>query len=73
MNKAGVERIEGSIIATVNADGTFGNVRVGSINPGNMRNPVQRTFNAVLTDPACKTKAEGEKYDVEIPFLMKLE
>jgi hypothetical protein len=57
----------------VNADGTFGNVRVGSINPGNMRNPVQRTFNAVLTDPACKTKAEGEKYDVEIPFLMKLE
>ena len=73
MNKAGVDRIEGTILATVNADGTFSNVRAGTINPGNMRNAVQRTFASALTDPSCRTKADGEKYDVEIPFLMKLD
>ena len=73
MNKAGVDRIEGTILATVNADGTFGNVRAGNITPGNLRGAVQRTFAAALTDPACKTKGDGEKYEVEIPFLMKLD
>ena len=73
MNKAGVDRIEGTIMATVNADGTFGNVRAGSINPGSLRTAVQRTFAAALTDPSCRTKGDGEKYEVEIPFLMKLD
>ena len=73
MNKAGVDRVEGTILATVNPDGTIGNVRAGTVNPGSLRNAVQRTFNAALTDPACKTKADGDKYDVEIPFVMKLD
>ena len=73
MNKAGVDRIEGTILATVNADGTFSNVRAGNITPGSLRSAAQRVFAAALTDPACKTKADGDKYDVEIPFLMKLE
>ena len=57
----------------MNADGTFSNVRAGNISPGNMRNAVQRTFANALTDPSCRTKGDGEKYDVEIPFLMKLD
>ena len=73
MNKAGVDRIEGTILATVNADGTIGNVRAGTVTPGSLRNAVQRTFAQALTDPSCKTKADGEKYEVEIPFLMKLD
>ena len=73
MNKAGVDRVEGTILATINADGSISNVRAGSVSPGSLRNAVQRTFAAALTDPACKTKAEGEKYEVEIPFLMKLD
>jgi hypothetical protein len=73
MNKAGVDRIEGSILATVNPDGTFGNVRVGNITPASLRNAVQRTFNTVLTDPACRAKGDSEKFEVEIPFLMKLD
>lgn len=73
MNKAGVDRVEGTILATVNPDGTIGNVRAGTVNPGSLRNAVQRTFNTALTDPACKTKADGDKYDVEIPFVMKLD
>jgi hypothetical protein len=73
MNKAGVDRVEGTILATVNADGSIGNIRVGSVTPGNLRSAVQRTFAGALTDPGCKTKAEGEKFEVEIPFLMKLD
>jgi hypothetical protein len=73
MNKAGVERIDGSVLAVVNPDGTFSNVRVGNITPGSMRNPVLRTFTSVLTDPACRTKGDGERFEVEIPFTMKLE
>lgn len=73
MNKAGVDRVEGTILATINADGTIGNVRAGSVTPGSLRNAVQRTFAAALTDASCRTKAEGEKYEVEIPFLMKLD
>ncbi len=73
MNKAGVDRVEGTILATVNADGTIGNVRVGTVTPGNLRSAVQRTFASALTDAACRTKADGEKYEVEIPFLMKLD
>ena len=73
MNKAGVDRIEGTILATVNADGSISNVRAGNITPGSLRSAVQRTFSAALTDPSCKTKADGEKYEVEIPFLMKLD
>ena len=37
------------------------------------RNAVQRTFATALTDPSCKTKAEGERYEVEIQFLMRLD
>jgi hypothetical protein len=73
MNKAGVERVEGTVLATINADGTISNVRAGSVSPASLRNAVQRTFAAALTDSACRTKAEGEKYEVEIPFLMKLD
>ena len=73
MNKAGVDRVEGTILATINGDGSISNVRAGSVNPGSLRNAVQRTFAAALTDPSCKTRAEGEKYEVEIPFLMKLD
>ena len=73
MNKAGVDRVEGTILATINADGSISNVRAGSVTPGSLRNAVQRTFATALTDPSCKTKAEGEKYEVEIPFLMKLD
>ena len=57
----------------INADGTISNVRAGSVTPGSLRNAVQRTFATALTDPSCKTKAEGEKYEVEIPFLMRLD
>jgi hypothetical protein len=73
MNKAGIDRIEGTILATINGDGSISNVRAGSVNPGSMRTAVQRTFSTALTDPACRTKAEGEKYEVEIPFTMKLD
>ena len=73
MNKAGVDKIEGSILATVNGDGTFSNIRAGNINPASLRNAVQRTFSAVLSDPACRAKGDGEKFEVEIPFLMKLD
>ncbi|TAG03606.1 MAG: hypothetical protein EAZ30_08725 [Betaproteobacteria bacterium] len=73
MNKAGVDRIEGTVLVTVNGDGTFTNVRVGSVNPGSMRNAVQRTFSTVLTDGGCRTKGDGEKFEVEIPFVMKLD
>lgn len=73
MNKAGVDRVEGTILATVNPDGSISNVRAGSVNPGSLRNAVQRTFSAALTDSACRTKADGDRYDIEIPFVMKLD
>jgi len=73
MNKAGIDRIDGTILATVNPDGSFSNVRVREVTPGNMRNAVQRTFNGPLTDPACRTEKSDSSHEVEIPFTMKLD
>jgi hypothetical protein len=73
MNKAGVERVEGTIQVTLNADGSFSNVRVLNVSPNSVRNGVQRIFNAALTDASCRAKGEGEKSELEIPFVMKLE
>lgn len=73
MNKAGVDRVEGTILVTVNPDGTFSNVRVKEVTPGNLRNAVQRTFNGPLTDGACRTEKTGSSHEVEIPFTMKLD
>ncbi|MCZ2134872.1 MAG: energy transducer TonB [Burkholderiales bacterium] len=73
MNKAGVDRIDGTILVTVNPDGTFTNVRVREVSPANMRNAVQRTFNTPLTDSACRTERSDVSHEVEIPFTMKLD
>jgi hypothetical protein len=73
MNKAGIERVEGSILATVNPDGSVSNVRVKDVNPGSLRNPIQRTFQAALTAGSCKIQSNGDRFEVEIPFTMKLE
>lgn len=73
MNKAGVDRVEGSILATVNPDGSLSNVRVKEITPGSLRSPIQRTFNNSLTSGSCKIQSNGDRFEVEIPFLMKLD
>lgn len=73
MNKAGVDRVEGSILATVNPDGSISNVRVKDVTPGSLRSPIQRTFANALTAGTCKIQSNGDKFEVEIPFLMKLD
>ena len=73
MNKAGVDRIEGVLIATVNPDGSLSNVRVKEITPGSMRNVSVRTFNNSFSDGKCRTEKHDSAYDVEIPFLFRLD
>jgi periplasmic protein TonB len=73
MNKAGIERVEGSVLATVNPDSSVSNIRVKDASPGSMRNPVQRAFQASLTSGGCKIQSNGDKFEVEIPYTFKLE
>jgi hypothetical protein len=73
MTKAGVERVEGTMLVTVKADGTFTNVRVKSLNPSNLRNAVSRTFNGTFSDSGCKTAASPNDSDIEFDFSFKLE
>lgn len=73
MTKAGVDRIDGTVLVTLNPNGTFTNVRLKSVNPGNMRNPALRTFANALTSSACKAEGSSEAYDVEFEFGFKLE
>lgn len=73
MNKAGVELVEGSVLATVNPDSSVSNIRVKDVTPGNMRNPVQRAFQSSLTSGSCRIQSSGDRFEVEIPFRIKLE
>ncbi|MCS6996931.1 MAG: energy transducer TonB [Casimicrobiaceae bacterium] len=73
MNRAGVDRIEGTVLVTLNPDGTFTNVRVKEVSPPGMRNVVQRTFAGPLTSSACRTEKSDVASEVEIPFVMRLE
>jgi hypothetical protein len=73
MNKAGIDRIEGTVLVTLNPDGTFSNVRVKDVTPGNMRSAVQRTFAGPLTSDACRTDKSDLAQEIEIPFVMRLD